>query len=71
MFAFLGIGATIVDQVTTVKPAVPKKIFVFEFENTNEKGIEKLRELVSKGWILKSFNAKSYYNPGVLIMEKY
>ena len=79
-YFMLGIALVILTSATTVsvmtvKPATPKYVVVKQFyEDVNTNRQEKfIRNMLSKGWILKSQSlaGKQYSLHGIVVMEKY
>ena len=67
---FMCIGATIVDNIMTVKPAVPKSVFAITCEA--KEAVSYIGVYTKKGYIVKSFTSGAHYDYDcVLIMEKY
>jgi hypothetical protein len=79
-YLLLGIALVILTSATTikvmtVKPATPKYFIVKEFYGMGypEKQTNFIRNMIKKGWILKSQSlagTSSYLN-GIVVMEKY
>jgi len=62
-------------SVMTVKPATPKYFVVKEFINANNNDVQAkyIREMIKKGWILKSQSLAGIQHTfyGIVVMEKY
>jgi hypothetical protein len=79
-YFILGIALVILTSATTVsvmtvKPATPKYFIVksFEGESYSEIQADYIREMMKKGWILKSqsLSGRQYTLNGIVVMEKY
>jgi hypothetical protein len=80
-YFILGIALVVLTSATTisvmtVKPATPKYFIVksFDMESYSENQQEEyIREMMKKGWILKSQSlaGTQYSTHGIVVMEKY
>lgn len=78
-YFILGIALVVLTSATTisvmtVKPATPKYFIVKSFSNENycKPQADYIREMMKKGWILKSQSlAGRSYLCGIVVMEKY